>query len=171
MPIALGGEALLAGFYLNELLLRTLPREDPHEVAFVGYTAALDSLAAPAGGVAGPLRRFEHQLLRELGLAPSFEVDAVSGAPLTADAWYRLDLQSGPIAVQGAPDPVRDVQGALLLALAQDDYRHPRVRRFARRLFRRALTEHLGSPPLRTPAMLAAWRARRQLVDAPQDQT
>lgn len=173
-PVVLGGEALLAGFYLNELLLRTLPREDPHGAVFAGYAAALASLAVAAGepgAVAGPLRRFEHHLLRELGLAPSFEVDAVTGAPLTADAWYRLDLQSGPVAVQGAPDPVRDVPGAFLLALAQDDYRRPQVRRFARRLFRRALTDHLGGLPLRTPAMLAAWRARRELIDSPQDPT
>ena len=173
-PLALGGEALLAGFYLNELLLRTLPREDPHEAAFASYAAALDGLAEATGepgAMARPLRRFEHHLLRELGLAPSFDVDAVSGARLTADAWYRLDLQSGPVAVQGAPDPVHDVPGEFLLALARDDYRRPQVRSFARRLFRRALADHLGGPPLRTPAMLAAWRARRELIDAPQDPT
>ena len=31
---ALAGERLMCGFYLNELLLRLLPREDPHEALF-----------------------------------------------------------------------------------------------------------------------------------------
>src|SRR3990172_6082536 len=33
----LQGEALLCGFYLNELLLRLLPREDPHDALFERY--------------------------------------------------------------------------------------------------------------------------------------
>src|SRR5512139_2216696 len=37
----LHGEALLCGFYLNELLLRMLPREDPHDALFQRYQEAL----------------------------------------------------------------------------------------------------------------------------------
>src|SRR5947207_11352841 len=31
---ALGGRGMMCGFYLNELLLRLLPRDDPHEALF-----------------------------------------------------------------------------------------------------------------------------------------
>src|SRR5438128_7795644 len=57
----LQGEALLCGFYLNELLLRLLPREDPHDALFVQYQRALQQLAA--GADSGPvLRGFERSL-------------------------------------------------------------------------------------------------------------
>ena len=68
---ALSGGALMSGWYLNELLLRFLPREDPHPVLFDAYDAALWQLGMDgrAAGVraAGALRRFEWVLLRESG--------------------------------------------------------------------------------------------------------
>ena len=64
----LRGEALLCGFYLNELLLRLLPREDPHEVLFDHYAAALNRLATEQEQ-APILRGFERRLLQELGYA------------------------------------------------------------------------------------------------------
>ena len=53
-----GGRALLCGFYLNELLLKLLPREDPHADLFGDYEAALAELAAGArsGRRAAPVR-------------------------------------------------------------------------------------------------------------------
>src|SRR5437016_7040515 len=44
-----GGSALLCGFYLNELLLKLLPRGDPHPQLFRDYETALAELAANAG--------------------------------------------------------------------------------------------------------------------------
>ncbi len=68
---ALTGAALMSGWYMNELLLRFLPREDPHPLLFDAYDAALIQLGADgrAAGVraAGALRRFEWVLLRESG--------------------------------------------------------------------------------------------------------
>src|SRR6266496_1390929 len=61
-----GGAALLCGFYLNELLLKLLPREDPHPRLFASYETALADLAG--GAEQAPLlRRFELTLLTELG--------------------------------------------------------------------------------------------------------
>ena len=39
--LLLQGEALMCGFYLNELLLRLLPREDPHEALYAYYAQTL----------------------------------------------------------------------------------------------------------------------------------
>src|SRR5690606_26291881 len=55
--VALAGDALLAGFYLNELCLRLIATHDPHPEVFARYAAALAELAA--GRVAPALRRFE----------------------------------------------------------------------------------------------------------------
>src|SRR6185295_15598478 len=43
-----GGSPLVCGFYLNELLLKLLPREDPHQQLFANYESALADLAAGA---------------------------------------------------------------------------------------------------------------------------
>src|SRR5215210_7955629 len=44
----LGGRALMCGFYLNELLLRLLPRDDAHEALFEVYASALQDLSQGA---------------------------------------------------------------------------------------------------------------------------
>src|SRR5260221_3713193 len=42
------GAALLCGFYLNELLLKLLAREDPHAALYRDYQEALQALGAGA---------------------------------------------------------------------------------------------------------------------------
>jgi DNA repair protein RecO (recombination protein O) len=71
----------MCGFYLNELLLRLLPRDDSHEALFDVYGDALAGLAAGSPHAA-VLRSFEKRLLAELGYAPLLERDAASGAPI-----------------------------------------------------------------------------------------
>ncbi|MFA5703546.1 MAG: DNA repair protein RecO [Advenella sp.] len=66
--LPLGGRSLMSGWYMNELLLKLLPKEDPHQVLFDAYVDALAQLAdgSPATGA---LRRFEWTLLNETGYA------------------------------------------------------------------------------------------------------
>lgn len=62
----LAGRSLMSAWYMNELLLRLLPREDPHPGLYEAYDAAL--LALEGGGrAASALRRFEWTLLEETG--------------------------------------------------------------------------------------------------------
>lgn len=70
--IPLSGQAFMSAWYMNELLLRLLAREDPHPVLFDAYEAALYQLAGaprdePALSAPASLRRFEWVLLRETG--------------------------------------------------------------------------------------------------------
>lgn len=62
----LGGPALMSAWYMNELLLRLLPREDAHPVLYDAYDTALTQLSV-GSRAAGALRRFEWILLRETG--------------------------------------------------------------------------------------------------------
>jgi len=62
----LGGRAYMSAWYMNELILRVLPREDEHPALFDAYDTALSQLAAGAWA-AGSLRRFEWILLHETG--------------------------------------------------------------------------------------------------------
>lgn len=71
----LPGRAYMSAWYMNELLLRVLPPEDPYPGLYDAYDAALQQLAGvPAEDglpiprfVAGALRRFEWVLLNETG--------------------------------------------------------------------------------------------------------
>ncbi|MGA1027677.1 MAG: DNA repair protein RecO [Burkholderiaceae bacterium] len=66
------GASLMAGFYVNELLLRLLQRQDPHSDLFLAYEMVLDHLSGPAPTTEVCLRWFECRLLRGLGIAPDF---------------------------------------------------------------------------------------------------
>ena len=92
----LGGAALMSAWYMNELLLRLLPREDPHPALFDAYDQALQRLAG-GSRAAGALRRFEWTLLQETGYGvaggePDFD-DVAQEPSLRADLRRRLAEQ------------------------------------------------------------------------------
>lgn len=93
------GDALLSGYYLNELLLRLLARDDPHARLFDIYAATVRLLAPESGsgaeGLQLGLRAFELLLLRELGLLPTLTQQTASLAPLEAGADYVLVPEGG----------------------------------------------------------------------------
>ena len=80
----LSGDALLCGFYLNELMIKLLPREDAHEQLYDNYESALQRLAAEPDS-APILRGFEKRMLKELGYALDLERESASGASVVAD--------------------------------------------------------------------------------------
>ena len=61
------GEALFSAFYVNELLVRLLVREDPLEGLFGSYVEVLKSLAQGEGSHEVALRSFELDLMTALG--------------------------------------------------------------------------------------------------------
>ncbi len=90
------GDALLSGYYLNELLLRLLARDDPHPRLFDVYATVVHILALEHGEALQPvLRVFELLLLRELGLLPSLDVQTMTMAPLVAGQAYVLVAEGG----------------------------------------------------------------------------
>lgn len=149
----LTGVALLCGLYLNELLVKALAREDPHESLFDGYDATLRRLAA-AAPPAGVLRAFERLLLAELGYAVELDRDHV-GAPVAAERLYRYRPEQGPVVLD---DPVGDdpwaVHGHTLARMAVDDYSDPLVAAEAKRLLRQLIQHHLGQPELHTRQLI-----------------
>jgi len=141
----LSGSALLCGFYLNELLLKLLPREDPHPRLFDVYRDALAALAQ-RDAQAPVLRRFEVALLAELGYALELAVDADSGAAIDPGARYHYAFDRG--ARRHAPPPgVRWplVRGATLVALATGRFDDAATAVEAKRLMRDVIDHHLES--------------------------
>jgi DNA repair protein RecO (recombination protein O) len=95
------GEGLLSGYYLNELLLRLLARDDPHPALFDVYAATVRMLATDDATVLQPaLRAFELLLLREIGFLPSLDVQTATLAPLAWDERYSLRPEGGLVESQ-----------------------------------------------------------------------
>ena len=90
------GEALLSGYYLNELVLLLLARDDPHPVLFDIYAAVVDVIASGHGeALQTALRAFELLVLREIGLLPLLDVQTMTLAALDPDARYCLVAEGG----------------------------------------------------------------------------
>lgn len=90
------GEALLSGYYLNELVIRLLARDDAHPRLFDAYASAVQVLASEHGDALQPaLRTFELLLLREIGLLPTLDAQTSTLAPLEAGALYSLLPEAG----------------------------------------------------------------------------
>lgn len=116
----LRGEALLCAFYLNELLMRLLAREDAHEALFDRYSEALRHFAA--GDASAPiLRRFEIALLKELGYALVLDREAHTGEEIDPARYYTYDPEKGPLAVRDRHGE-QAVLGRTLLSLARDQF-------------------------------------------------
>lgn len=148
----LTGDALYAGLYLNELLLRLLRDDDPHPRLFDGYEETLDRLVAcldpePA------LRSFERLLLKECGYELTLTSEAQSGDSIVGSGAYRYVPDVGFYRVSETIDERLVFDGVTLLAMAADDYSDERVRRAAKQIMRRALAPHLGDKPLRSRAL------------------
>ncbi len=149
----LSGLSLMCGFYLNELMLKLLAREDPHEGLYLAYEEAL--AAFRAGDLpARALRRFEKKLLRELGYGMQLEHD-IAGDPIQAEASYTYVLERGPELVPvRAPAPPVEVSGKTLMDIAADDYRDPLTLQQGRALMRFVLNHYLGGQVLHTRQLL-----------------
>jgi DNA repair protein RecO (recombination protein O) len=150
------GEGLLCGFYLNELLIKLLARDDSHEALFDAYLNALIALGARAPA-APVLRRFEYTLLAEAGYALQLTHCAASGLPLEPEGWYRYEPEKGPIAVASPGDAPADrpvVRGKTLLDIEAVDYSDPVTLAQSKLLSRQLLNHHLAGHLLHTRQMM-----------------
>ena len=90
------GDALLSGFYINELLLTLLARDDTHAALFDIYDRVVQVIASVHGEVLqAALRTYELLLLREIGLLPALDRQTMTLAALQADARYVLVPEGG----------------------------------------------------------------------------
>jgi DNA repair protein RecO (recombination protein O) len=150
----LAGLALVCGLYLNELILKLIPRDDPHERLFADYEVALATVRA-GDGLAPVLRRFERRLLAELGYGLHLTRD-VHGAAVVAERDYLYVIERGPVPMdEGAADPQSPtLSGAALLAIENDDYADAATLQQARALMRYVVSHYLGGKPLHTRELL-----------------
>lgn len=144
--IALGGERIFYGWYLNELLTRLLHRHDAHAALFDLYAALMPALTGSEAEAQRALRLFEKYLLAEIGYG------LLLPATLQAESLYRYDWDRGPLADH------EGYAGSSLIALRDDCFDSPRALADARCLLQAALRRQLGERELETPKLLRSLR-------------
>lgn len=149
--LMLQGEALMCGFYLNELLLRLLPREDAHEALFDYYSETLVTLTN-SQDLATTLRRFELKLLQELGYAIPLLKDE-NDADIVAETSYRYEAEYGACALQSTKNGIQ-LHGSTLMNMAKDNYTATQTKVQSKQLMRYLLAHYLGEQPLHTRQLL-----------------
>jgi DNA repair protein RecO (recombination protein O) len=146
---ALGPQHLLAGYYVNELLLRLMARGDPNNDIFSCYSRCLAQLAE-AANIARPLRLFELQLLRALGYGLELENDTETGEPLQAESRYLFELERGPRIAVSSSVQAEIYSGHELISLREETLEDEASLRAAQRLLGRVLKMYLGERPLKS---------------------
>lgn len=151
-PPHLLGQRALAMLYLHELLISLLARADPHPPLFRAYERVLSELVS--GEIAPILRRFERQLLDDLGYGIDFESDTLGNA-IDPRLVYRLDTESGFFPSQ--PGAAGAILGSTIRALANGQF-EPADHRPALLLMRSMISAQLGGKSLHS------WELIRELT-------
>jgi DNA repair protein RecO (recombination protein O) len=159
-PQFLAGDRLMSGFYVNELLIKLLPRHDAHPTLYDAYATAVARLHDATVDPARALRIFEKRLLEELGWGLALAHDSLSGEPIEPRHAYRYRLDGGAEAIDGVAEDKLVMAGESLLSLAREELADAQSLADARRLLRAALDQCLEGRSLRTREVMLAMRSR-----------
>jgi DNA repair protein RecO (recombination protein O) len=142
----------ICGLYLNELLVKLLPKWDPCAKLFNSYSAALLELGQDNCIEQIVLRNFEMQLLESLGYALQLDKEIETGAAIQPDSYYLFDPVLGPklAYIQNATA----IKGTSILALAARQFDDPGSLLEIKRLMRMVFNHHLGNRQIKTRELL-----------------
>lgn len=159
-PVQLMGDALMSGYYINELLLKLMHRHDPQPEIFDAYATTVRNLAA-GSDMAPLLRQFEMELLRLLGYALNLDHDSESHEPLQADQQYEYRADQGPVAAVGRAGSMV-FSGHQLGAIRRQEFSDADTLRCANRLLRNIIAHRLDGKELNSRKVLRDLRKFRE---------
>jgi len=158
-PLSLTGDALLSGFYVNELILHFLHRHDPQPEIFDVYSHTIEALAAAGNDVAICLRQFEIELLRQIGYALNLDHEYGTNKALQPQQHYEYRPEQGPVAVN-CKEGAQVFTGEVLSAIGLQQFEDAAVLRSANRLLRDVIAFHLGGKELKSRKVLLEMHRR-----------
>ncbi len=155
-PIFFHGDAFFSGFYLNEVLLRLCPLEVEMPQTFIQYSKTLEQLQKLSQQsdqnlfLRQILRKFEHELLEDLGYAIDFSVDS-NQEEISSEMNYQFQLNDGFLATAQASRSA--VSGALIKTMMQyekgGEFNLEQLQLLTK-LYRQVITSLLGDRPLKS---------------------
>ena len=151
-PLSLSGDALLSGYYVNELLLKLLHRHDPQPEIFAAYSRTIERLAE-SQDVAPYLRQFEIELLRILGYALNLDHDTETTEPLRPQQQYEYRVEQGLVPVSDREGPMV-FRGAEIDAIRNQQFADPAVLKNAGSLLRNVIAYYLDGKELKSRKVL-----------------
>lgn len=150
--INLLGKQVMSAYYITELLQRLMTVHDPHSDLFDIYKETLENFSHTDEELV--LRKFEKQLLTEIGYGLNLDTDAENGTPLIKEELYYYDLERGPINIQGHEIGEEFViSGQTLFDLSAEKFSSLQNKKEAKQLMRIILSHHLGDKPLKTRSL------------------
>ena len=153
-PLSLTGDALLSGYYVNELILKLTHRHDPQPEIFAAYGRTIEQLAGNQE-VTPFLRQFEIELLRMLGYALNLDHDTESREPLRPQQKYEYRAEHGPVPISDREYEGRMVfSGAELDAIRSQQFADREVLKNAGILLRQVIAYHLDGQELNSRKVL-----------------
>lgn len=146
-PRRLLGDDLILAIYINELILRLLPEGDEHVEIFESYWAFISNLNTLASNEKEyALRKFENQLLDDLGYGIDFSCD-IDGLAIDKDLQYDfIEYQGFTITNKGL------FNGKMLLQLSNSDEVIANAKELSilKKMNRKRLKSLLGNKPLKS---------------------
>lgn len=161
LPLALKGDALFSGFYVNEVILRALRTDAEVEAEFLyeAYEAALHNLQNQQLELA--LRTFEITLLEHMGQSYEWDMDFKTADYVEDDSHYGFFVEQGMSRVShiyAAKNPNNCFYGQDLKRLAQGDISAASTLKMCKRLLRLALKPIIGYKPIQARELLKQYK-------------
>ena len=147
---------IIAGFYVNELLVRLLHQHESHPELFDLYNKAILDLSV-SESIDAVLRFFEKGLLETLGYGLVLDHDIGNGQAIEADRKYYYLIDSGPTKDTPQTGNYIEITGNSLLALEKGSLENKAEIEETKRLMRFILQSHLGTKPLASRALYKAY--------------
>lgn len=159
------GTALLAGLYVNELVMRLLHRDEAHPHLFDEYSDVIYKLVDTEAREPA-LRLFEACLLESIGYGLILDHDIGTDEPIIPDRLYEYVSEHGPAEfknqnIMPAWGYAR-IHGRTLADLAAETLQDAQSLREAKALLRQEIARHLGGRPLASRDLYQAYLSNQR---------
>lgn len=140
-------KALIAGFYLNELIMRMLHQHESHPELFVAYDKTISTLA-DKGTEQSAIRLFEKHLLQSLGYGLILDHDTGSGMDIDPDSEYYYRSDYGPSLQKPSHSNYIKISGKTLCDINEELFTSEKTLIESKKIMRFVLNRHLNGRPL-----------------------
>jgi DNA repair protein RecO (recombination protein O) len=147
-PISLAGDALISGYYINELLLKLLYKDDSHAEVFSLYSETIKKLSL-TNRIAPLLRQFEIKLLELVGYALNLREVVDSQIPVDSLSYYEYKPEMGLVLVHNNEGAMTFL-GSQIRSIQQQNFECEDTLRCANRLLKKIISYQLGGKKLMT---------------------